>query len=106
MIQEIHHRVRNNLQVISGLVEMHSASDKENLQIILSDFQNRILVISEVHNYLYKSENYFEIDFSEVMNKIILNLSHRLGERSIKIETETESYFFKDRKCYSLCHDF
>ncbi|WP_025185947.1 histidine kinase dimerization/phosphoacceptor domain -containing protein, partial [Leptospira interrogans] len=65
LIQEIHHRVRNNLQVISGLVEMHSGSGKENLQIILSDFQNRILAISEVHNYLYKSENYFEIDFVE-----------------------------------------
>ncbi|WP_061244882.1 sensor histidine kinase [Leptospira interrogans] len=88
LIQEIHHRVRNNLQVISGLVEMHSGSGKENLQIILSDFQNRILAISEVHNYLYKSENYFEIDFVEVMDKIILNLSHRLGKRSIKIETE------------------
>ncbi|MFA4794927.1 sensor histidine kinase [Leptospira kirschneri] len=95
LIQEIHHRVRNNLQVISGLVEMHSASDKENLQIILSDFQNRILAISEVHNYLYKSENYFEIDFAEVMNKIILNLSHRLGKPSIKIETEAESTFLR-----------
>nr|WP_275890365.1 sensor histidine kinase [Leptospira noguchii] len=95
LIQEIHHRVRNNLQVISGLVEMHSGSGKENLQIILSDFQNRILAISEVHNYLYKSENYFEIDFAEVMDKIILNLSHRLGKRSINIETETESTFLR-----------
>ncbi|QOI52237.1 sensor histidine kinase [Leptospira interrogans] len=95
LIQEIHHRVRNNLQVISGLVEMHSGSGKENLQIILSDFQNRILAISEVHNYLYKSENYFEIDFVEVMDKIILNLSHRLGKRSIKMETEAESTFLR-----------
>ncbi|EMO55229.1 sensor histidine kinase [Leptospira noguchii] len=95
LIQEIHHRVRNNLQVISGLVEMHSGSGKENLQIILSDFQNRILAISEVHNYLYKSENYFEIDFAEVMDKIILNLSHRLGKRSINIEAETESIFLR-----------
>ncbi|EMJ91481.1 sensor histidine kinase [Leptospira alstonii] len=95
LIQEIHHRVRNNLQVISGLVEMHSGSDKANTQIILSDFQNRILAISEVHNYLYKSENYFEIDFAEVMDKIILGLSNKLGKRSVKIENKTESTFLR-----------
>ncbi|EMY77012.1 histidine kinase [Leptospira weilii serovar Ranarum str. ICFT] len=95
LIHEIHHRVRNNLQVISGLVEMHSGSDKASTQIILSDFQNRILAISEVHNYLYKSENYFEIDFAEVMDKIILGLSSKLGNRSVKIENKTESTFLR-----------
>ncbi|RHX87952.1 sensor histidine kinase [Leptospira stimsonii] len=95
LIQEIHHRVRNNLQVISGLLEMHSSSEKGNLQIILSDFQNRILAISEVHNYLYKSENYFEIDFAEVIEKITLNLLNKLGKESIRIENETSQVFIR-----------
>lgn len=95
LIQEIHHRVRNNLQVISGLVEIHSGSGKENLQIILSDFQNRILAISEVHNYLYKSENYFDIDFVEVIERIIANLIHKFGKQSVKIENLTEQIFLR-----------
>ncbi|WP_061231903.1 sensor histidine kinase [Leptospira interrogans] len=95
LIQEIHHRVRNNLQVLSGLVEMHSDSDQGNLRNILSDFQNRILAISEVHNYLYKSENYFDIDFSEVIERIIANLIHKFGKQSVKIENLTEQIFLR-----------
>lgn len=95
LIQEIHYRVRNNLQVLSGLVEMHSDSDQGNLRNILSDFQNRILAISEVHNYLYKSENYFDIDFSEVIEKIVINLVHKFGKQSVKIENLTEQVFLR-----------
>lgn len=95
LIQEIHHRVRNNLQVISGLLEIHSGSDKGNLQIILSDFQDRILAISEVHNYLYKSENYFEIDFAEVIEKITVNLLNKLGKPKIRIENGTSQIFIR-----------
>ncbi|PJZ54478.1 sensor histidine kinase [Leptospira adleri] len=95
LIQEIHHRVRNNLQVISGLLEIHSGSDKGNLQIILSDFQDRILAISEVHNYLYKSDNYFEIDFAEVIEKITINLLSKLGKQTIQIENGTSQIFIR-----------
>ncbi|AOP35630.1 histidine kinase [Leptospira tipperaryensis] len=95
LISEIHHRVRNNLQVLSGLLEIHSSSDKGNLQIILSDFQDRILAISEVHNYLYKSENYFEIDFAEVIEKITVNLLNKLGKQTIQIENETPQTFIR-----------
>ncbi|TGK35951.1 sensor histidine kinase [Leptospira gomenensis] len=95
LIQEIHHRVRNNLQVLSGLVEIHSDSGKADFQSVLSDFQNRILAISEVHNYLYKSENYFDIDFSEVIEGIVKNLSVKSGKSSIRIETSTERIFLR-----------
>ncbi|MBM9499651.1 sensor histidine kinase [Leptospira sp. 201903071] len=95
LIQEIHHRVRNNLQVLSGLLEMHSSSDKGNTQIILSDFQDRILAISEVHNYLYKSENYSEIDFADVIEKITVNLLNKLGKQKIQIENDTSQTFVR-----------
>lgn len=91
LIQEIHHRVRNNLQVLSGLVEIHSGADKGNVQNILSDFQNRILAISQVHNYLYKSENYFDIDFSEVIEEIIKNLSDKFDKRTVRIHIENSA---------------
>ncbi|MTY94679.1 sensor histidine kinase, partial [Leptospira interrogans serovar Copenhageni] len=65
LIKEIHHRVRNNLQVLSGLADLHR-NDKSDSQKILFEFQNRILAMSEVHNYLYKSDNYHSIEFSNV----------------------------------------
>ncbi|MBO8026892.1 histidine kinase dimerization/phosphoacceptor domain -containing protein, partial [Leptospira interrogans] len=70
LIKEIHHRVRNNLQVLSGLADLHR-NDKSDSQKILFEFQNRILAMSEVHNYLYKSDNYHSIEFSNVIEKII-----------------------------------
>ncbi|PJZ58482.1 sensor histidine kinase [Leptospira barantonii] len=91
LIQEIHHRVRNNLQVLSGLVEIHSGSDKDKVENILSDFQDRILAISQVHNYLYKSENYFDIDFSEVIEEIIKNLSDKFDKRTIRVRVENSA---------------
>ncbi|AYV55798.1 sensor histidine kinase [Leptospira kmetyi] len=91
LIQEIHHRVRNNLQVLSGLVEIHSGSDKDKVENILSDFQDRILAISQVHNYLYKSENYFDIDFSEVIDEIIKNLSDKFDKKAIQVRVENSA---------------
>ncbi|EMY25395.1 histidine kinase domain protein [Leptospira interrogans serovar Australis str. 200703203] len=37
---------------------------------MLFEFQNRILAMSEVHNYLYKSDNYHSIEFSNVIEKL------------------------------------
>ncbi|EKP04588.1 histidine kinase [Leptospira kirschneri str. 2008720114] len=76
LIKEIHHRVRNNLQVLSGLADLHR-NDKSDSQKVLFEFQNRILAMSEVHNYMYKSDNYHSIEFSNVIERIIENLKNK-----------------------------
>ncbi|UOG43235.1 sensor histidine kinase [Leptospira noguchii] len=84
LIKEIHHRVRNNLQVLSGLADLHR-NDKSDLQKVLFEFQNRILAMSEVHNYLYKSDNYHSIEFSNVIEKIIENLKSKHKNLNVTI---------------------
>ncbi|WP_017861165.1 sensor histidine kinase [Leptospira interrogans] len=84
LIKEIHHRVRNNLQVLSGLAILHNKDDAD-LQRVLFEFQNRILAMSEVHNYLYKSDNYHSIEFSNVIEKIIENLKSKHKDSKITI---------------------
>ncbi|MCH5434459.1 sensor histidine kinase, partial [Leptospira interrogans serovar Canicola] len=84
LIKEIHHRVRNNLQVLSGLADLHR-NDKSDSQKILFEFQNRILAMSEVHNYLYKSDNYHSIEFSNVIEKIIVNLKSKHKDSNVTI---------------------
>ncbi|EMO91485.1 histidine kinase [Leptospira noguchii str. 2001034031] len=84
LIKEIHHRVRNNLQVLSGLADLHR-NDKSDSQKVLFEFQNRILAMSEVHNYLYKSDNYHSIEFSNVIEKIIENLKSKHKNLNVTI---------------------
>ncbi|WP_061246876.1 sensor histidine kinase [Leptospira noguchii] len=89
LIKEIHHRVRNNLQVLSGLAILHN-KDGADLQRVLFEFQNRILAISEVHNYLYKSDNYHSIEFSNVIENIIENLKNKHKDSKITILNYSE----------------
>ncbi|EMK03956.1 histidine kinase [Leptospira kirschneri str. MMD1493] len=89
LIKEIHHRVRNNLQVLSGLAILHN-KDGADLQRVLFEFQNRILAMSEVHNYLYKSDNYHSIEFSNVIEKIIENLKNKHKDSKITILNYSE----------------
>ncbi|EQA36919.1 histidine kinase [Leptospira inadai serovar Lyme str. 10] len=86
LIKEIHHRVRNNLQVLSGLADIHrdSSAVASGHQPYL-DFQNRIIAISEVHNCLYKTENYREIDFSQIIREISSNLSEKYGKGIVEV---------------------
>ncbi|WP_078125044.1 sensor histidine kinase [Leptospira alexanderi] len=89
LIKEIHHRVRNNLQVLSGLADLHR-DDKSDLQRVLFEFQNRILAMSEVHNYMYKSDNYHSIEFSSVIERIIENLKNKHKESQVVIRNYSE----------------
>ncbi len=84
LIKEIHHRVRNNLQVLSGLADLHR-NDMSDSQKVLFEFQNRILAMSEVHNYMYKSDNYHSIEFSNVIEKIIENLKSKHKNLNVTI---------------------
>ncbi|WP_061206161.1 sensor histidine kinase [Leptospira santarosai] len=89
LIKEIHHRVRNNLQVLCGLVDLHR-DDKSDSEKILFEFQNRILAMSEVHNYMYKSDNYHKIEFSNVIERIIENLKEKHKDLKVSIRNYSD----------------
>lgn len=89
LIKEIHHRVRNNLQVLCGLADLHR-NQEENSKTVLFEFQNRILAMSEVHNYMYKSDNYHSIEFSGVIDKIVENSKKKHKDSKAIIRNDSE----------------
>ncbi|TGM97879.1 sensor histidine kinase [Leptospira yasudae] len=90
LIQEIHHRVRNNLQVLSGLADLHRNQETDSRNILF-EFQNRILTMSEVHNFIYKTDSYHRIEFASVISKIIENLKKKHGHSSVEIRNHSEN---------------
>ena len=71
LLQEIHHRVKNNMQVISGLLKLQ-ADRSEHIQIkqSLKESQNRVYAMSAVHETIYGSGNLAEINLREYVPKI------------------------------------
>jgi PAS domain S-box-containing protein len=76
LLKEIHHRVKNNMQIISSMLGLQSAYvNNEKLNEILKDSQNRIKSMALIHEKLYQSNNMANINFKEYIETLIVNLS-------------------------------
>jgi two-component sensor histidine kinase len=94
MMLEIHHRIKNNLQVVSGLLSLQAFSSKDKeLKTKLQDSQGRIESIAGIHNILYKGNSQEEIVVAEYFNDIISynktlfsqSVSYNLNISSVKL---------------------
>ncbi len=75
LLREIHHRVKNNMQAISGLLRMHARRTEDaHLTEIFNDCRDRIGAMSLVHEALYQSENLSKIDFEAYLGQLCRNL--------------------------------
>jgi PAS domain S-box-containing protein len=71
LLQEIHHRVKNNLQVISSLLDMQSFSIQSPEAIaVLEDSQHRVRTMAFVHERLYQSEDLASVDVREYLESL------------------------------------
>jgi PAS domain S-box-containing protein len=91
LLQEIHHRVKNNLQIISSLHSLQSAriTNPEALEM-LKDSQNRIKSMAYIHEKLYQSEDLAHIDFSDYIRNLAYNLFHtyKISAENITLELD------------------
>ena len=73
--REVHHRVKNNLQVISSLLDLQSGSiSDEGLRDILQQSRNRVHSMAMVHRQLYESHNFTQIDAADYIRELVSNL--------------------------------
>lgn len=75
LLAEIHHRVKNNLQVISSLLSMEArrAVDESTVSM-LRGTQQRVLTMSAVHQTLYESNDFAQVDFSAFIRSFVPSL--------------------------------
>lgn len=71
LLQEVHHRVKNNLQVISSLINMQLRKLSPSVaREALEDFQTRVLAIALIHEQLYQSHDYARVEFAEYVRSL------------------------------------
>ncbi|HEY4797938.1 MAG TPA: histidine kinase dimerization/phosphoacceptor domain -containing protein, partial [Bacteroidia bacterium] len=86
LLKEIHHRVKNNLQVISSILKLQSAyvTDKKTLDL-LSECRNRISSMAFIHATLYMTNDFANINFSEYVANLAGNLQQSYAGKDKKI---------------------
>jgi two-component sensor histidine kinase len=91
LLKEIHHRVKNNLQVISSLLDLQSIQVKEPKMLeMFRDSCSRVKSMALVHENLYQSKNYAKVNFSEYIESLIMNLFQVYGVKGDRITLEQE----------------
>ena len=94
LLKEVHHRVKNNLQVISSLFNLSAqAIEDPGALAVLCESQNRIASMALIHSKLYQSENLSNIDFAEYIRDLIYHLlaSYNADPERIQTELHVES---------------
>ncbi len=76
MLRELHHRVKNNLQMISSLLSLQADRIRSpRIRRIFVDAQNRVLTLSVLHRHLYERSNWAQVDFQAFLNDLVRHLS-------------------------------
>lgn len=76
LLKEVHHRVKNNMQVITSLLRLEANRiDHPTTRSVLRDMQNRILAMAALHEALYRSNNFAHVDLSSYLKQLTSQLA-------------------------------
>lgn len=92
LLKEIHHRVKNNLQIISSVLRLQSDFIRdETVMALFNDSQNRIRSMALIHEKLYQSRDLLRIDLNEYIRDLTNNLLSSYGARSQKVSLSVDA---------------
>ncbi len=98
LLREIHHRVKNNLQIVSSLLNLQAGyiTDKKILEVF-KESQTRIRSMALIHEKLYQSRDLDKINFSDYIHSLIKDLfrSYQSQANRINIKSETGEIFLE-----------
>ncbi|MCX6295166.1 MAG: PAS domain S-box protein [Bacteroidetes bacterium] len=96
LLKEVHHRVKNNLQVISSILNLQSSYVKDEGTLdILKESQNRIKSMAFIHESLYQTKDFSSINFTEYVVNLSQNLLHSYSnfDNEIKLNLDIQNVF-------------
>lgn len=91
LLREIHHRVKNNLQVISSLLYLQSQKvDDRSATALFTEMQRRVESMAMIHESLYQSTDLSQVDFRSYLEMLSAGLASAHSDRRVRIETHVE----------------
>ncbi len=95
LIREVHHRVKNNLQLVSSLLNLHASKSEHAGREMLLESQNRIHTLALLHEKLYQSELLSTISLREYVQQITNDLQHSFGSEheNIKLVCDVDDIY-------------
>ncbi|HEY6392353.1 MAG TPA: PAS domain S-box protein [Bryobacteraceae bacterium] len=92
LLKEIHHRVKNNLQVIASLLSLQSEHITDSKVLaMLEEMNNRVRSIAAIHEMLYRSADLSRIHLGSYLNTIARDLSWFFSDRAGKVQVNVDS---------------
>ncbi len=93
LLREVHHRVKNNLQLISSILNLQYVdSNDDGVKFALQEGQNRVMSMSYIHQQLYQNDDLAEVDVKLYFRKLIQNLfeSYHMSQQEVKLELDID----------------
>lgn len=91
LLSEIHHRVKNNMQIISSLLNLQSSHvDGDETRSLLKESQGRVKSMAMIHEKLYQSTDFSHINFGKYIEELVLDLFHTYGVNKAYIKPDIQ----------------
>ncbi|MEX0686432.1 MAG: histidine kinase dimerization/phosphoacceptor domain -containing protein, partial [Balneolales bacterium] len=99
LLEETHHRIKNNLTTVISLLNMQSDQVKdEHVKNMFNDNVNRVKSMSMIHEMLYEQGDYTKIDFKPYVKKLFRHLASMYQTQDISIESHVDDNLYLDIK--------
>lgn len=97
LLKEIHHRVKNNLQIIASLLYLQSdETESQTVKELLEQGQGRVRSMALIHQKLYENEDLKSIPFQEYLNELIGEIQKSFGSKAqhVQLDVRAEDVYF------------
>ena len=103
LLQEVHHRVKNNLQLISALINMQARRLSGEPRAALSECKRRVEAIGLIHEKLYHARSYAQVPFSDYLRSLAANLMHAsdISEAQVQLDCQCDTVLLPVDKAIS-----
>lgn len=92
LLGEIHHRVKNNLQIVHSLLDMQAnLTTDARAASALRDSQNRIQSMALIHQTLYQSKDFAKVDFGHFLDTLMVHLQSSYGRRDLILSSHSDA---------------
>ncbi|HEX2245221.1 MAG TPA: histidine kinase dimerization/phosphoacceptor domain -containing protein, partial [Gammaproteobacteria bacterium] len=98
LLQEVHHRVKNNLQVISSLLDLQAAHTQDpRLGNLLAESQSRVRAMVLIHQLLYERKDFSRVHLGEYLERLgrLLASSYGVKEKCVALRVEADEVYIK-----------